>query len=183
MSNNRATEEFQGAFVGSDWGYLILLYVLLTVIRYFLLVSFYPITSRIGIGSNWKEVVVSVSLREVLLLLNVNQYVYIVIDITSFLIQFMGWGGLRGAVGIALALSLNSEVNHYTEASDVDEQTRRKFQDYTTKLFGFVGGIAFLTLIINGISSGPLLHKLGLVTPTETRKKVLENYRQRKTRL
>lgn len=95
----------------------------------------------------------------------------------------MGWGGLRGAVGIALALSLNSEVNHYTEASDVNEQTRRQFQDYTAKLFGFVGGIAFLTLIINGISSGPLLHKLGLVTPTETRKKVLENYRQRKTRL
>lgn len=68
MSNNRATEEFQGAFVGSDWGYLILLYVLLTVIRYFLLVAFYPITSRIGIGSNWKEVVVSVSLSELLLL-------------------------------------------------------------------------------------------------------------------
>jgi hypothetical protein len=42
-----------------------------------------------------------------------------------------------------------------------------------------VSGIAFLTLVINGTSSGPVLQKLGLVTPSETRKKVIENYRQR----
>lgn len=41
-----------------------------------------------------------------------------------------------------------------------------------------VGGIALLTLIINGTTSGPLLKRLGLITPTETRKKVVENYRQ-----
>ena len=41
-----------------------------------------------------------------------------------------------------------------------------------------VGGIALLTLVINGPSAGPMLRKLGLVTPTETRKKVIENYKQ-----
>ena len=35
-----------------------------------------------------------------------------------------------------------------------------------------------LTLIINGPTAGPLLKKLGLITPTETREKVVENYRQ-----
>jgi NhaP-type Na+/H+ or K+/H+ antiporter len=54
--------------------------------------------------------------------------------------QFMGWSGLRGAVGIALALSLNSEINHYTSGSDVDEVTRQQYRDYTSKLFGMVGG-------------------------------------------
>jgi hypothetical protein len=45
-------------------------------------------------------------------------------------------------------------------------------------VFGFVGGIAFLTLVINDPTSGPLLCRLGLVMPTECRKKVIENYRQ-----
>ena len=93
----------------------------------------------------------------------------------------MGWGGLRGAVGIALALTLNAEVNHYTSSSEVDEYTRILYRDYTAKLFGMVGGIAFLTLVINGTSSGPILKKPGLVTPSETRKKVIENYRQRES--
>ena len=39
-------------------------------------------------------------------------------------------------------------------------------------VFAFVGGIALLTLVVNGLTAGPLLKKLGLVTPTETRKRV-----------
>ena len=61
-------------------GYLFLLYVLVTAIRFFLMFAFYPVTSRIGIGTTWPEAV------------------------------FMSYGGLRGAVGIALALSLHAEV-------------------------------------------------------------------------
>lgn len=41
-----------------------------------------------------------------------------------------------------------------------------------------VGGIALLTLVVNGPTAGPLLKKLGLVTPTETREKIMKNYRQ-----
>lgn len=50
----------------------------------------------------------------------------------------MSYGGLRGAVGIALALSLHAEVYHLT--------TDIQFQGDTAKLFGMVGGIALLTL-------------------------------------
>ena len=64
---------------------------------------------------------------------------------------------------------------HVTSTSDVSEE---KYQRDTATLFGMVGGIALLTLVINGPTCGPLLKKLGLVTPTETRKRVVENYRQ-----
>jgi hypothetical protein len=43
-------------------------------------------------------------------------------------------------------------------------------------MFILTGGIAFLTLVVNGPTAGPLLKKLGLVTPTRSRDKVLENY-------
>jgi hypothetical protein len=36
-------------FTGRDWGYLVLLYIFLTVIRAFLFASVYPLTSRIGL--------------------------------------------------------------------------------------------------------------------------------------
>jgi len=54
------------------------------------------------------------------------------------------------------------------------DEIRVEYLAYSSKLFGMVGGIALLTLIINGTSSGPLLKKLGLVTPSETRMKVCE---------
>ena len=44
-----------GRFFGEDWGYLIALYLMLIVIRFILVYGAYPITSRIGIGQNWKE--------------------------------------------------------------------------------------------------------------------------------
>lgn len=74
-------------FSAEDWGYLFLLFLLVTAIRFFLVFAFYPITARLGIGTNWQEAV------------------------------FMSWGGLRGAVGIALALSLNAQVGEYSPLS------------------------------------------------------------------
>lgn len=154
-------------------GYLFLLFILLNIIRFFLIFTSYPLISRIGIGTNWQE---------------------------AF---FMSYGGLRGAVGISLALSLHLEVGkqyllkildwlafkmpietsvrcvgHIISSGQVSDDKALQYSHDTNTVFGFVGGIAFLTLLINGPTSGPLLRRLGLVTPTECRKKVIENYRQ-----
>ncbi|KAL7448997.1 hypothetical protein ACHAWC_001106, partial [Mediolabrus comicus] len=133
----------------TDWGYLILLYVLVTAIRSVLMFGFYPIFSRIGIGSSWQEVL------------------------------FMSWSGLRGAVGIALALSLHAEVWQVT--MDEPDQEKHDSREQAEKVFGFVGGIALLTLIINAPTCGPLLKKLGLVKPTETRLQMVDNFKKHMT--
>lgn len=126
-------------FGGRDWGYLIVLYLLLTVIRFGLFFAVYPLTSRIGLKSSLPEV------------------------------TFQSFGGLRGAVGIALAISLDNLVRK-AEAED------SKFVLQTNKLFGFVGGIAFMTLMINATTAGPLLKRLGLSDPTEIREGMLQAF-------
>lgn len=128
------------SFTATDWGYLMIVYVLVTVIRGVLIFCFYPLFSRCGLKSNLKEAL------------------------------FMVWGGLRGAVGIALAIALDKELMHATFPTD----PRRK---YTSQLFGLTGGIAFLTLVVNGTLAGPLLRKLGLADIGEARQKVVVRYR------
>lgn len=91
-----------------DWGYLILLYLLLNIIRFLLMFAVYPLNSRIGLGTSWQEAV------------------------------FSSFAGLRGAVGIALALALDHDVT--TNTND------QELIDLSTKVFGMVGGVAFLTL-------------------------------------
>eukprot|EP00804_Cyclotella_cryptica_P028004 CCRYP_003873-RA/>CCRYP_003873-RA protein AED:0.08 eAED:0.08 QI:1873/1/0.87/1/0.85/0.75/8/36/800 len=124
-----------------DWLYLLLLYASLYAIRTVLVVIFFPITSNIGIKQNWQEAC------------------------------FMAHAGLRGAVGIALALLLSAETHN---AATIEQ--REQYQEYVDKLFGMVGGIAFLTLVINAPTSPALLNALGLVNPTEARKSVVRNY-------
>lgn len=75
----------------------------------------------------------------------------------------MSYAGLRGAVGIALALLLSAEVFEYSEAGSLSEDNRRQYQQYVQKLFGMIGGVACLSLITAGPTSGPLLRALGLV--------------------
>ena len=130
-----------GHFSDRDWGYLVILYLLVTIIRYVLFFAVFPITSRIGLKTNWQE---------------------------TF---FSCYGGLRGAVGIALALALDNRVIAATDSGSV-------YREQTTRVFGMVGGIAFLTLVINGITAGPVLRALGLARETATRKKILQNFKK-----
>jgi len=128
-------------FEAQDWGYLIVLYVFVIIIRFFLLFAFYPILSKIGIKTNIRETI------------------------------FMSFGGLRGAVGIALALSVDQELNKSTNNVHILE--------YSSKLFGMVGGISLLTLVINGTLAGPLLKTLGLANTTDSRARIVDNIRKK----
>lgn len=128
---------FHGAL---DWGYLFLLYFLLHVIRAILFISVYPITKRIGLGTNWKE--------------------------TTFQI----YGGLRGAVGIALAIYLDHEIVAFVNLFGLDMSTE---EEHVAQVYFMVGGMAFLTLFVNGATAGPFLKWLGLAESTETRKKII----------
>ena len=58
------------------------------------------------------------------------------------------WGGLRGAVGLALALIVEQD-------NTIDRLTR-------DRILFHVAGIAGLTLLINGTTCGWLVDKLGL---------------------
>jgi hypothetical protein len=122
-------------FTGRDWGYLFVLYIFLMLIRLFLLFTCYPITASIGLGTNLPETL------------------------------FASFAGLRGAVGIALAIALDNVV---------DAQDLSSYEIETNRLFGFVGGIAFLTLTLNATLSGPLLKKLGLADKPVIREKVIK---------
>lgn len=129
-------------FTGVEWAYLFVLYILLFAIRAFLFVVNYPITSRIGLKTNKRETL------------------------------FQIYGGLRGAVGIALAIALDNEVERATNG---DPAATRE----TRRLFGFVGGLAFMTLVINGTTAGPLLRYMRLTDSTETRQKIVHAYEVR----
>jgi NhaP-type Na+/H+ or K+/H+ antiporter len=101
-----------GIWTAKDWGYLVALYLFLHIIRLLLFVVSYPISVRIGLGTNWPE--------------------------TFFQI----YGGLRGAVGIALAISLDNEVFEVTPGNN-----ETIFEIWTTQVYQMVGGIALLTLV------------------------------------
>ena len=57
-------------------------------------------------------------------------------------------------------------AEHFVTADDVSEYDKIKYQEFSAKVFGMVGGIALLTLVINAPTCGMLLKRLGLVTPT-----------------
>jgi sodium/hydrogen exchanger 10/11 len=90
------------------WGNLMLIYLVVTLARVVCFAMFYPLLKTMGFGFTWQEGVVAV------------------------------WGGLRGAVGLALALG-----------------SKHAFADsplvYKDLLF-YVSGIVLLTLVVNGTS-------------------------------
>jgi len=126
-------------FGWNDFGYWILVYILMTAVRFFLFGFFYPLISRIGLKSSKEEVL------------------------------FQAFGGLRGAVGIALAIALDFEVRHATVNTDPN-------RDFTRQLFGVTGWIALVTLFVNGTLAGPLLRYLKLGRASKVREKVTDQY-------
>ncbi|GAA3925226.1 sodium:proton antiporter [Litoribacillus peritrichatus] len=100
------------------WRSLAILYVGIMLIRTFSVTLFMPILKRIGIGINREKATVLV------------------------------WGGLRGAVSLALALTVVA-----------NDQIPKAIGDQVMFLSA---GIVVLTILINGSTMGWVLHQLGL---------------------
>jgi NhaP-type Na+/H+ or K+/H+ antiporter len=114
----------------TDWGTMIALYLLANVIRGAMLLLCYPALVRTGYGT------------------------------TPANAAFMVWGGLRGAVGLALAL-----YAHQSAVAAGDAATIRN----TELLVFFSGGMALFTLLINGTLSALVLRKLDLISVPKAR--------------
>ncbi|CAG7822907.1 unnamed protein product [Allacma fusca] len=103
-----------------DWIYLLFLYISLNIVRLLMLAILYPLVSRFGYGLTWQNMMV------------------------------MMWGGLRGAVGICLALDV------------YDNETLCQQLNLGPKFLFQVAGIVFLTLVVNGTTTKMLLEMLKL---------------------
>jgi NhaP-type Na+/H+ or K+/H+ antiporter len=104
---------------GNSWRFLFLLYVYIQLSRVVVVGVLYPLLCRFGYGLDWKESIILV------------------------------WSGLRGAVALALSLSVKQSSGN----SHISKETGTLF------LF-FTGGIVFLTLIVNGSTTQFVLRLL-----------------------
>jgi len=105
-------------FRNIDFWYLIALYLALHVVRAIVVLVSAPVLYKGAYGMTWQQ------------------------------LSIITYGGLRGAVGLTLALVIND-----TDGFESRLQNRVLFQ---------IAGIAFLTLIINGTTARYVMHYLGL---------------------
>lgn len=133
----------------ADIGYVILTYVAVMLLRLCTIFSFLPILKVCGPPPDWRDAVV------------------------------MTWGGLRGAVGIALAMM-------------VLRSPRVISPEVSSMMAIHIGGVVLLTTMVNATTCGPLLNFLGMIersvanrivqgyvanTATEKAKRVIEEVR------
>jgi len=114
-----------------DYLKLIGTYVILHFIRFFVILMFWPLLRRIGYGMSFKQVILC------------------------------SYAGLRGAVGLSLALMV--------AASD---KVPRYIQDV---ILLHTAGVALLTLIINATTTGILVRYLGLSRQSNLKKQALHS--------
>jgi len=135
----------------------------------------YPVLSRMGYGCSIKDAI------------------------------FMSYGGLRGAVGLALAMTFmlesrneyviacssphityhkshiarhTSHINHLRYLEDPSEESHLNFRESVRVVF-HVGGGAFLTMLVLSPTSGALLAKLGLTAAPASKEALLEGVDKR----
>jgi NhaP-type Na+/H+ or K+/H+ antiporter len=84
---------------------------------------------------------------------------------------FLTWGGLRGAVGIALALVVEqSTIAGNSIVSEIDGH----------RVFFIVGGVAGLSLVLNATTAQRLLFSLGLVEETSEEIRIMQHYARKR---
>jgi NhaP-type Na+/H+ or K+/H+ antiporter len=126
---------------GADYLHLCVIYVVLVLVRGFLFFASRPILRILGPD---KE---PVSVADCLV---------------------MTWGGLRGAVGLSLAIQVNTERAE-GEISALDGQ----------RVLFYVSGVAALTLLINATTCPLLVERLGITQMPGAKKQMLRLLVQR----
>lgn len=113
-------------FTWSSFVVLACLYIGLNLIRWLMIIMLYPLLKRFGYGLSIRESVV------------------------------LSWGGLRGALGLTLALMVSY-------ATEIPEEVRQQILFLT-------GGVVTLTLLINATTIGWVIDKLGLRGESKVRR-------------
>jgi len=85
----------------------------------------------------------------------------------------MSWGGLRGAVGLAMAVTVNLEraPNKCDGVPSIDTKKAEC-------LLFYVSGVALLTMLINATTAPRLVNKLGITAQPADRQKLLKMFHQ-----
>jgi len=117
-----------------DFAWMFLLYVAMMLIRAVMVLVLWPILNLIGPRISWREYLVIV------------------------------WSGLRGAVGLVLAIRVDIDLKH-------NETIGSHFMFH-------IGGMALLTILINGTLAGPLLRKLGLTDTPVVEERVVRHLQE-----
>eukprot|EP00056_Hartaetosiga_gracilis_P008131 m.116515 g.116515 ORF g.116515 m.116515 type:complete len:1339 (-) comp12854_c0_seq1:67-4083(-) len=127
---------------GRDWGFVFILWAFLYLIRVAMMVVFALPLRWVGFDFGWKDGLVAAH------------------------------GGLRGAVSLALALSVSLGGGHEGSGEGIPDVVQSK------TLF-YVGGCAFLTLVVNASTTSFVLQKLGLVKEHEAQQAVYAKTREK----
>ena len=132
------TEQAAAVFTKKDLLDIIVLYIGANFIRGVMVMGFFPLLSRIGYGLSWQSALVIV------------------------------WGGLRGAVGLSLALIiyqdplLGSGVTRNVTVTAPDGSDMVVQKVVGEKFLIHTASLVFFTLFINGTTTAPLLRILGM---------------------
>ena len=115
---------------GTDWGYLFVLYILVHITRGITIILLWPALSKLGYGMSVRRGII------------------------------LWFGGLRGAVGLVLALLVSDEYG-------IAEVNRVRIQF-------LVAGLVALTIAINGTTAGLLYKHIGLAETSVGHKTTLK---------
>uniref|UniRef100_A0A7S4GL03 Cation/H+ exchanger transmembrane domain-containing protein n=1 Tax=Oxyrrhis marina TaxID=2969 RepID=A0A7S4GL03_OXYMA len=117
-----------------DYAWTLLFYVFMVLGRALMLLVVYPVLKFSGPGVSFSDCVV------------------------------IWWGGLRGAVGLALAIMVDND------ASENRIDTKQ-----SSRIMLLVAGCAFLTLVVNAPTAELVVRKLGIIDQTKSKKKILDH--------
>mmetsp|Transcript_9954 Transcript_9954/g.31619 ORF Transcript_9954/g.31619 Transcript_9954/m.31619 type:complete len:987 (+) Transcript_9954:94-3054(+) len=124
----------------ADYGHLLLIYAVLVVLRFGLIILSRPLLALLGADGR------PVPLADAIV---------------------MSWGGLRGAVGLALGI----QVSRDQAGGKVDAEN-------ANRVLFYVGGVALLTLLINALTCPALVKWLQITQTPDTKRKLMAKIHQ-----